>query len=85
MNTLTIQEIDVPADKRLNFLVPKPLKTAKEGRTCKYPECITILSIYNFGRYCRAHQAKVTMERENILIEKLGLDPNNFQDAEEAI
>jgi len=44
--------------------INKPIiKTYKENRLCKYPECMAELSIYNDGRYCFFHATKVIQEQ----------------------
>jgi hypothetical protein len=39
-------------------LMGKKIPTEAEGRKCQYKDCTTRLSIYNYGKYCFAHNAK---------------------------
>ncbi|MGH7735084.1 MAG: hypothetical protein ACREOE_15715 [Gemmatimonadales bacterium] len=34
-----------------------PVKTFPRGRHCAEPGCVTVLSVYNDGRYCSQHGA----------------------------
>ena len=43
----------------------KTLKTSREGRKCKFPNCKRRLSIYNHAAYCRIHWDQVS--RKNLL------------------
>ncbi|MDD5565639.1 MAG: hypothetical protein PHG31_01940 [Candidatus Omnitrophica bacterium] len=33
----------------------KKVKTSLKGRTCKYPHCKQVLSVYNHEEYCNIH------------------------------
>ena len=40
----------------------KKVKTSHRGRTCKYPCCRHILSIYNHSTLCYLHQDKLVAQ-----------------------
>jgi hypothetical protein len=42
----------------------KPLKTSLDGRKCKFPGCMCILSIYNHEDFCHVHRDKVFQEQK---------------------
>lgn len=40
-------------------MAQKVLKTSAEGRTCQFPQCNRLLSIYNHEAFCRVHLEKM--------------------------
>ena len=40
----------------------KKLKISAEGRTCAFPHCKQLLSIYNHEAYCHVHRGQVAHE-----------------------
>ena len=34
----------------------RPSRAFRSGRVCKFPECGTMLSIYNDGKFCYQHE-----------------------------
>jgi len=42
----------------------KPLKTSAEGRKCMFPDCKSILSIYNHEDYCHVHRQQMSREQK---------------------
>ena len=46
----------------------KKLKTSADGRTCAYPHCDNILSIYNHEPYCHIHREKKAALQELVKI-----------------
>ena len=42
----------------------KTLKTSAEGRKCMFPQCKSILSIYNHEDYCHVHRDQMSHEQK---------------------
>jgi len=42
---------------------PSSIKINVKERTCKYPGCITTLSIYNLKKYCFTHNRIIEQKR----------------------
>lgn len=43
----------------LDLNMDKPLKTSASGRTCAFPRCTHVLSIYNHEAYCHIHRSQI--------------------------
>jgi len=41
----------------------KPLRTSESGRTCAFPRCTHVLSIYNHETYCHIHRNQIAEAR----------------------
>jgi len=42
----------------------KKLRTSPKGRTCAFPRCKHILSIYNHAPYCHIHREKKAAQKD---------------------
>jgi len=45
----------------------KKLKTSADGRTCAFPHCKYLLSIYNHSEYCHVHRDKM-VEKQRLKV-----------------
>jgi hypothetical protein len=42
------------------------VKTNKKRRICRWPNCTTVLSIYNMNKYCFAHGMKAAIRDDRV-------------------
>jgi len=47
----------------IGVTMAKTLKTSPEDRTCNFPSCKRLLSIYNHSAYCRIHRDQASQKK----------------------